>query len=507
MNADIYILNVIITYNEKKFNFKSKDFISLESLKKKSKKYFDLTKISNNLIEFSLEKDKNIKISTNDDIIKYINDSNLEDIKLELNLSIKKIDINDNNNKSTSKLNNNKDNLIKEKNKSKGLLSIDEKSNFEKEISKLNEIIKQKDEIINEYKSKIEKYKNDNTILKKSIKNNRLNKSCIDNEMEKIKKENEKLKKEINLLEKKLKNNKNFENLKKIQIIKFDLNINKNILTPKAIQNSDLNPKKENTIKDTNIPETTKYEENNNYNQKSQSLGELNNKETQETEANITPNENNINQNSQKENNNTPNPALNEKIICTKGNSKMTPKGDDLGNNNSKNLNDKKNEDINADKKKSQLTSIGDTVDLNNEMEMNTKNDNIQNNNYQMDNKINDTDQKKNNKILIPKLNIIEKSNSEEIKSNLNLNLHKNQSEKIKEIKMSIYEKDDDTENGANTERIDSNIVNKIRDMDEDFKAISDEIIYEKYMDSDEDIAKTVIDLKLGITKYLNESK
>ena len=234
MNADIYILNVIITYNEKKFNFKSKDFISLESLKKKSKKYFDLTKISNNLIEFSLEKDKNIKISTNDDIIKYINDSNLEDIKLELNLSIKKIDINDNNNKSTSKLNNNKDNLIKEKNKSKGLLSIDEKSNFEKEISKLNEIIKQKDEIINEYKSKIEKYKNDNTILKKSIKNNRLNKSCIDNEMEKIKKENEKLKKEINLLEKKLKNNKNFENLKKIQIIKFDLNINKNILTPKA---------------------------------------------------------------------------------------------------------------------------------------------------------------------------------------------------------------------------------------------------------------------------------
>lgn len=114
---------------------------------------------------------------------------------------------------------------------------------------------------------------------------------------------------------------------------------------------------------------------------------------------------------------------------------------------------------------------------------------------------------KKNNKILIPKLNIIEKSNSEEIKSNLNLNLHKNQSEKIKEIKMSIYEKDDDTENGANTERIDSNIVNKIRDMDEDFKAISDEIIYEKYMDSDEDIAKTVIDLKLGITKYLNESK
>ena len=72
---------------------------------------------------------------------------------------------------------------------------------------------------------------------------------------------------------------------------------------------------------------------------------------------------------------------------------------------------------------------------------------------------------------------------------------------------MSLSEEINDNENGSKTERIDLDIVNKIREMDEDFKKISDEAIYEKYIDNNEDFTKTLLDLKLGVTQLLNNGK
>ena len=308
MNPDEYNLKIKITYNDKEYNFILKDIISLENLKEKSKTKFNLSKISNNLIEFSLKKDKNIKISTDDDIIKYIDDSNLEDLKLELNLSTK-IDNRENNNQTTSELNNKEDyiskknnlnnnNLIKENknNISKDLLPKDEKYKYKKIMAGLEKIIKEKDEEISKYKNEIIEWGKKYEKLEKELyeeKNRNHNFNNLNNELEEAKKENSRLKKVIkhlkekNLeLENKLKNqelninqtlnsnqNNNININQNLSTKNNNLNINQNLSTPKPNQdNNNLNLENKNIHKDCHIPATLKYKENND-NKKTESSG------------------------------------------------------------------------------------------------------------------------------------------------------------------------------------------------------------------------------------------
>ena len=558
MNPDEYNLKIKITYNDKEYNFISKDIISLENLKEKSKIKFNLSKISNNLIEFSLKKDKNIKISTDDDIIKCIDDSNLEDLKLELNLSTK-IDNRENNNQTTSELKNKEDYISKKNNLNNNNIIKENKNNisrdikpkdeeYKKNIDKLEKIIKEKDEKISKYRNKIIEWRKKYEKLEKDLndeKNRNHNFNNLNNELEEAKKLNSRLKKVINHLkeknlelENKLKNqelninqtlnsnqnnnlninqnlstkNNNLNINQNLSTQNNNLNINQYLSTPKPNQdNNNLSLENKNINKDSHIPATLKYKENNS-NKKTESSGELNNKDVQDTKENITPNNNNINQYSEKVNISTPNPILNEKTIPKNQISVTTPKREESGKTDSENINDKKNNDIITIDKKTQLTPIGDTLDIN-------KNDN-NNINNNINNAMKDTVEKNNNnKIFIPKLNlginsksdnIIQKENKKEDQHqyqelNLNLNLQKNKSEKFSEIKMSLSEEINDNENGSKTERIDLDIVNKIREMDEEFKNISDEIIYEKYIDNDEDYQKTLVDLKLGVTQYIGK--
>ena len=200
MNSDEYNLTIKINYNDKIYNFTSNQLISLEKLKEKSKTEFNLSKVNNNLIEFSLEKDKNKIISSDDDIIKNIDDSNPEDIKLELYLSTKN-DKSEDGVQSISELNNkedyiskrnilNNDNLIKDNknNISKGILSTDEEYKNKKTIYKLEKIIKEKDEEITKYKNQILEWEKKYKKLEKEIQEKNNNLKNLNNELERIKK-------------------------------------------------------------------------------------------------------------------------------------------------------------------------------------------------------------------------------------------------------------------------------------------------------------------------------
>ena len=94
------ILNIIITYNDENFTVKTENFISLDEIKEKSLKQFNLTKITKNLLKFRIEKN----ISSDDDLLKNIDFLDFNDSKLELKLTIDEKEKSNNSNCSKDKI-------------------------------------------------------------------------------------------------------------------------------------------------------------------------------------------------------------------------------------------------------------------------------------------------------------------------------------------------------------------------------------------------------------------
>ena len=230
MDSDDCILNLKIIYEEKSFNISSEDIITINEIKEEAIKNFNIMdKDKNNIKLFLKTGQKDLIISSENDIIQNADDSDINNPKLDINLLIESKE----------------ESISKEEPISKEDKSILQNEQISKNISKINNIseeklkdIKNENEIkYNELKSIVENLSNEIKILKedqinknKLLENNNIN---IKNEIDGFKKqveiininnnnkliaENEKLKKilreEIKKINEENKNAiKNLENL------------------------------------------------------------------------------------------------------------------------------------------------------------------------------------------------------------------------------------------------------------------------------------------------------
>ena len=229
MDSDDCILNLKIIYGEKSFIISSEDIITINEIKEEAIKNFNITdKDKNNIKLFLKTGQKDLIISSENDIIQNADDSDINNPKLDINLLIESKE----------------ESISKEEPISKEDKSILQNEQISKNISKINNIseeklkdIKNENEIkYNELKSIVENLSNEIKILKedqinknKLLENNNIN---IKNEIDGFKKqveiiniynyeliaENEKLKKilreEIKKINEENKNAiKNLENL------------------------------------------------------------------------------------------------------------------------------------------------------------------------------------------------------------------------------------------------------------------------------------------------------
>ena len=89
MNSDDCILDICILYNEKSFNINSENLITIERIKEEVIKHFNIKESDQKNIKLILKRGKkNIFISSDNDIINYADDSNINYPKLNLNLLI-----------------------------------------------------------------------------------------------------------------------------------------------------------------------------------------------------------------------------------------------------------------------------------------------------------------------------------------------------------------------------------------------------------------------------------
>ena len=233
MDSDDCILNLKIIYKEKSFNISSEDIITINEIKEEAIKNFNIMDKDKNNIKLFLKKgQKDLIISSENDIIQNADDSDINNPKLDINLLIESKE----------------ESISKEEPISKEDKSILQNEQISKNISKINNIseeklkdIKNENEIkYNELKIIIEKMSNEIKILKedqinkhKILENNNIN---IKNEIEGYKKqfeiininnsklieENAKLKEEINKINEVNKNAyKNLENLFRIKCMEI----------------------------------------------------------------------------------------------------------------------------------------------------------------------------------------------------------------------------------------------------------------------------------------------
>ena len=215
MNSDDCILDISILYNEKSFNINSENLITIERIKEEVIKNFNIKENDQKNIKLILKRGKkNIFISSDNDIINYADDSNINNPKLNLNLLIES-------DKETIKINEEEttsDELTNEtKNASK--TTSDEQINKMKEDSfdkydELKNIIyklsKEIKELKEEQNNKYKKIEEDNLNMKKKIEECKKQIVVIKNDKLKDKNENQKEKSKVIIKEKY--NKKNEEN-------------------------------------------------------------------------------------------------------------------------------------------------------------------------------------------------------------------------------------------------------------------------------------------------------
>ena len=186
MDSDDCILNLKIIYEEKSFNISSEDIITINEIKEKAIKNFNIKDKDKNNIKLFLKKgQKDLIISSENDIIQNADDSDINNPKLDINLLIESKE----------------ESISKEEPISKEDKSIIQNEQISKNISKINNISEEKlkdfkneNEIkYNELKSIVENLSNEIKILKedqinkhKILENNNLN---IKNEIEGYKKQ------------------------------------------------------------------------------------------------------------------------------------------------------------------------------------------------------------------------------------------------------------------------------------------------------------------------------
>ena len=444
---------ILINYNDKSFSLKSKDFLELKEIKDNSIKKFNIPKDKENLIKFYLANKKNIIIDSDNEIIKYLDDTNPDLLKLELYLSIEEKKIINNliqqdNIQKPEEIKKFKSEIINSNNQNplNNTTNINESSNKKKfnslELFKilLNEIktIKYKyEKQIEENKNQIKDLTNKNEAMEKKIEN-------LNNQILQIRKENNVLKTFIQDVVKR------FNNLEKN-------NLNKDkVLTP---------PKEKEESK--NI----KQEQN-----------EINNKIKNEKTADKIKNNDEIIKETDKNNNNS--------SSSIKNNAKNIniEEQNNLNETNSKISTTPIKEQLYASPKEDKKSSI-----LNSNKEKNKKIGNIPKLN--LNNAINNCQNKEQNKEIKESnnqdLNLNNKCNSEIKIKNKNLEENTNSIENEKEIV-------------CKTDRIDIDKIKKFRkEIGESYlKEFSDEKIYEKYELYKGDKNRILIDLKLGFSGY-----
>ena len=212
MDSDDCILNVKIIYKEKSFNISSENIITIDEIKEAAKKNFNIKdKDKNNIKLFVKTGEKDLFITSEDDIIQNADDSDINNPKLDINLLIESkeeniskedtdISLSEQINENTSKTNNiSEEKLVEIKNeneiKYKEVKSLIEKLSNEIKILKEDQINKHKilennnlnikNEIV-EYKKKIEIINSNNIKL---IEENDKLKIMIREEFKKINEE------------------------------------------------------------------------------------------------------------------------------------------------------------------------------------------------------------------------------------------------------------------------------------------------------------------------------
>ena len=233
MDANDCFLNICIIYNKKCFNIKTDLLISIDEIKEKIIKHFNLKEDDKNYIKFFIKNDeKEVFISSENDIIQYCDDTDIDNPKLNLNLLIEEhdnIDFNYLTDETTSSVQNNEINI---NNQSIGETEIT-KEHLDKydELKNIIEVLTieiktLKEEQINKSKNIEENYlnlKNDVEECKNQIKLNYNNrniqneengniKNTIREEFNNIKEENSKVYNNMELLFKS--KEKEFDNFK-----------------------------------------------------------------------------------------------------------------------------------------------------------------------------------------------------------------------------------------------------------------------------------------------------
>ena len=150
MNSDDCILELLIIYQEQSFSIKSDKVISIDKIKEEAINYFKIKSIDkNNLKLFIRKEEKNIFISSVNDIILNTDDTDINNPKLNLNLLLESKEESINKENRIIKTNiQEKDNKDKNENKDKD--KYQEIKNMLEKLSK--EIIILKEEQSNKYK-------------------------------------------------------------------------------------------------------------------------------------------------------------------------------------------------------------------------------------------------------------------------------------------------------------------------------------------------------------------
>ena len=238
MNDNDCSILIEIKYNDQIYTIESKEIKTMKEIKEELIKKLNLKNIDENFMKFTLEKDENTIISSENDIITNSYISAPDKLILKLNLSIIDNKINKNNIEPNIELN---DKLLKKDNNPNELKIEVKKKNpnkTRKKIINLENEVKEIDEKNILFETKISE---NNTLIEKLFKNQedfieKINQ--INNRIESLKKENEELKEKIfkhndiigNLFKELQKYKKdNIENNNdELNIEKNDNNVNKN---------------------------------------------------------------------------------------------------------------------------------------------------------------------------------------------------------------------------------------------------------------------------------------
>lgn len=198
MDSNDCFLNICIIYNKKYFNIKTDLLISIDEIKEKIVEHYNLKEDDKKYMKFCIINDeKEIIISSENDIIQYCDDTDIDNPKLNLNLLIEEhennIDSNFQSGETTSSVQNNETNI---NNQSMGETEII-RENLDKydELKNIIEVLTieiktLKDEQINKSKNIEENYlnlKNEIEECKNQIKLNYNNRNKQNEENESIK--------------------------------------------------------------------------------------------------------------------------------------------------------------------------------------------------------------------------------------------------------------------------------------------------------------------------------